>query len=298
MGLWMNTDTRLRPVRSGIPLARTFRLWIALALLPLIALAVQAPASAASTAPQRKLTVAGSSLLAPLVSDVARRFERMHSGVKIDVRPGGSGQGVAELRSGSADIGMVSRALINSERDLFPFHIARDGLAVVVHRDNPVKSINALQLTELLRGRLVNWKALGGRDAPVILAWRSKGQGSVEFILEHLNLSREQIGPHRVVIENADAIRFAAGNPNAVTLASVGDSERSAHANVAIKLLAYDGVAASNRNLQNRSYALSRPLTLLTRLPPEGLQKQFLDYALSAQVVDLQVKNGFVPYQE
>jgi hypothetical protein len=28
------------------------------------------------------------------------------------------------------------------------------------------------------------------------------------------------------------------------------------------------------------------------------VQKQFIDYALSSQVVDLQLKYGFVPYQE
>jgi phosphate transport system substrate-binding protein len=269
---------------------------ICVLLLCLIAAPAQAQ-SGNSKPVQGKLTLSGAFLLQPLMADIGRRFESLHPGVKIDVRSGGTPKGVVDLRSGAADIGMVSRALLENERDLFAFHIARDGLAVVLHRDNPIKNMDAAQVRNLLTGRAANWKELGGRDAPVELAWRSKGQGSVEFVFEHFKLKREQIGPHANVFENADAIKFVSAHPNGVTLTSVGDAERSVQAGVPIKLLAFNGVAASNRNIQNRSYALSRPLTLITRRVPEGLQKQFIEYALSDDVVDLQVKHGFVAYQ-
>ena len=193
---------------------------------------------------------------------------------------------------------MLSRGVLDNERDLFLFPIARDGVAVLVHRTNPLKNITKRQLTEILTGRTTNWKSLAGRDAPIHVGWRTNGQGSVELILDHLDLRRDQIGAHTTVVENADSIRFAAADPNAITLASVGESEHSAEAGTAIKLLAFNGVPASNRNLQNRSYELSRPVTLVTRQLPSGLQKEFIDYALSADVVDLQRKYGFVPYQE
>jgi phosphate transport system substrate-binding protein len=270
---------------------------ICVLLLCLIAPAPAQAQSGNSKPVQGKLTLSGAFLLQPLMADIGRRFESLHPGVKIDVGSGGSPKGVTDLRSGAADIGMVSRALLDNERDLFAFHIARDGLALVAHRDNPVKNMDADQVRGLLTGRAANWKELGGRDAPVELAWRSKGQGSVEFLFEHFKLKREQIGRHTDVFENADAIKFVSVHPNAVTLTSVGDAERSVQAGVPIKLLAFNGVPASNRNIQNRSYALSRPLTLITRRLPAGLQKQFIEYALSDDVVDLQVKHGFVAYQ-
>ncbi|HEY0337403.1 MAG TPA: hypothetical protein VGC70_08700, partial [Burkholderiales bacterium] len=76
------------------------------------------------------------------------------------------------------------------------------------------------------------------------------------------------------------------------------ESERSIRSGLSIKLVAYNGVPASSRSIQNHDYALSRPLTLITRQLPQGLQKHFIDYALSHDVIDLQVKFGFVPYQE
>jgi len=173
-----------------------------------------------------------------------------------------------------------------------------DGVAVIAHRDNPVRKIDSGQLSDILTARTVNWKSLGGRDAPIDLAWRSKGQGAVELVLEQLKLKREQVRRHTSIETPVEAIKFVSNDPNAIALASVGDAERSVKQGVPIRLLAYNGVPASTRTLQNHTYALSRPLTLITRSLPEGLQKQFIDYALSGDVVDLQVKHTFVPYQE
>jgi phosphate transport system substrate-binding protein len=268
------------------------------ALWCLIAFAAHAQPSTPNKPAARKLTVTGSATLFPLVNDIARRFETLHSGTKIDVRADGSGQGIADLRAGVSDISMLSRALFARERDLFGFPIARDGLAVVVHRDNPIKSVSTRQLTDILTGQVVNWRELGGRDMPVRLAWRIHGQGSVELILDRLKLRRDQIDPHTIVDSNEEGIRLAAKDVSVVTLASVAEAERSAHAGVGIKLLAYNGLAASTRTIQSHNYMLSRPMTLVTRQVPQGLQKQFIDYALSREVIDLQVKYGFVPYQE
>ncbi|MDB5925805.1 MAG: LysR substrate-binding protein [Betaproteobacteria bacterium] len=271
---------------------------LVLALLCLMISPVQAQGFSTVKTVQGKLVVTGSATLFPLMNDVARRFESKHPGIKIDVRSIGSGRGIVELRAGTADVGMLSRALFNNERDLFGFPIARDGLAVVVHRDNPIKGVNSRELSELLTGRIVNWKQLGGRDLPINLAWRTQGHGSVELILERLNLRRDQMRPHIVVNTGEEGIRVVAKDPKAVTLASVAEAERSAQAGIGIKLLAYNGSIASSRTIQNHNYMLSRPMTLVTRHLPQGVQKQFIDYALSSDVVDLQVKYGFVPYQE
>jgi phosphate transport system substrate-binding protein len=279
-------------VRPASPLF----LLIALAVLSLVATSGHAQ-QATPKLLRGKLTVSGAATLFPLVNDIARRYEGLHAGVTIEVRSAGSGKGVADVRAGAADIGMLSRALLNDERDLFAYPIARDGVAVIVHRDNPVKGVTRQQLSALLTGQITNWKTLTGRDAPVNVAWR-RGHGSFELMLERLNLKREQIVGQVLTGPTEDGLKFAAANTNGLTLASVGESERSIRSGLPIKLVAYNGVPASSRSIQNHDYALSRPLTLITRQLPQGLQKHFIDYALSHDVIDLQVKFGFVPYQE
>jgi len=247
---------------------------------------------------QRPLVVTGSSTIYPLMTDIARRFEGLNPGVSIEVRSGGSGKGIADLRAGVSSIAMVSRQLGDSERDLFPFPLCRDGAAIVVHRSNPLKGLNHRQLADLLTGRITDWKQLGVRPGAIKLAWRTESQAIPELIQNHLKLRPEQIRSHATFFENADAIGFVANDPNAITVAALGVAERSAKSGAAIKLLAYEGIAASTRTVRSRTYLLSRPLSLVTRSTPSGLQKRVIDYAASGAVTDLHQKHGFVPYQE
>ena len=65
-----------------------------------------------------RLVLTGSSTIAPLMSEIGKRFEMIHPDVRIDVQMGGSSRGVADARQGLADIGMVSRSLNDDESDL------------------------------------------------------------------------------------------------------------------------------------------------------------------------------------
>ena len=263
-----------------------------------VALASDAQLSVGASTVSGSLKVTGSSTLLPLVTEIARRFEGLHPATKIDVQGGGSGKGVADLRGSKSDIAMVSRPLLDAERDLYAFPLVRDGVAAVVHRSNPVKGLNTQQLRDLITGRATNWKALGGGNAPIVFGWRGKGQGSSETVLEHLHVEHDHVGAHTLVISNAEALKLVSENPNAVTLVSVGEAERRAQAGLGIKLLAYNGVPASSRSIRRGSYLLSRPLTLVGQRIPSGLQKTFIDYALSSHVRDLHLKYDFVPYEE
>ena len=69
-------------------------------------------------AAEGKLTVTGSSTIAPIVAEIAKRFEAKHPGVRVDVQTGGSSRGVQDVASGLADIGMASRELKPEEEEI------------------------------------------------------------------------------------------------------------------------------------------------------------------------------------
>jgi phosphate transport system substrate-binding protein len=257
-----------------------------------------AQTSSGARLPSKPLVVTGSSTIYPLMMAIARRFEGLNPDIAIDVRSGGSAKGIADLRGGVADIAMVSRQLGDKERNLFSFPLCQDGAAIVVHGSNPVKGLSRYQLSQVLTGKITNWKQIGGRAGAIKLAWRTEGQAIPELIQQHLKLNPEQIRSQTRIFENADAIRFVANDRNAITLAALGVAERSAKSGVAIKLLAYEGVPASTRAVRDHKYLLSRPLVLVTRTVPEGPQKRLIDYAVSRAVNDLHEKYGFVPYEE
>jgi phosphate transport system substrate-binding protein len=255
-------------------------------------------AGAQSSNEARPLVLTGSSTIYPLMLEIGRRFERLNPGVNIDVTSGGSGKGISDLRGGISDIAMVSRQLADNERDLFAFALCRDGAAIVVHRSNPLKGLSSRQLSDVLTGKISDWKQLGVRPGPLKLAWRKEGQAIPELVMTHLKLKPEQIRSQATIFENEDAIAFVAKDRNAITLVALGVAEQSVKSGAAVKLLAYGGIPASTRSVRDHTYLLSRPLSLVTRTPPTGLQKRLIDYASSAAVTDLMEKHGFVPYQD
>lgn len=242
-----------------------------------------------------QLVLTGSSTVAPLASEIAKRFEVRNSGVRVDVQTGGSSRGVADARRGLADIGMASRALKDDESDMHGFTIARDGICIIVHADNSIESLTDEQVVAIYTGQIENWSEVGGDDAPITVVNKAEGRSTLELFLKHFQLESADVRPDVVIGDNEQGIKTVAGNPNAIGYVSIGTAEYDASQGVPIRLLPVGGVAASVENVANGTFPLSRPLNLLTREPPTGLAKEFIEFAQSADVHDLIREQYFVP---
>jgi phosphate transport system substrate-binding protein len=94
-----------------------------------------------------KITIVGSSTIAPLMGEIAKAYEKFTPDFRIDVQAGGSARGVAEARQGTALIGMVSRELKPDEAaELHHVLIAKDGLAMIVNKSNSIKALSRDQV--------------------------------------------------------------------------------------------------------------------------------------------------------
>lgn len=269
----------------------------ALAAALLLAGAAQHQAIAPAAAePAARLRLSGSTTMAPLMAEVAKRFQRYHPGIRIEIATGGSGKGLGEVRQGRADLGMVSRALADTESDLYGIPIARDGVAVVVHRDNPLSALDAAQLAAIYTGKIGNWRQLGGANGTLHLLAGLADSGSTELLTQYLGLPYSAFMGQRGIAENAERIRAVAADPLAIVYVSLGEAERSALGGAPIKLLALDGVPATSANIRNTRYPIARPLTLVSRDMPAGAARAFTQFCATSQISDLVLAYDFVPY--
>lgn len=243
-----------------------------------------------------KLVITGSSTTAPLVADIARRFQALHPEVQFDVKAGGSGRGLDDVRTGKADIGMVSRALEATESDFYTFPIARDGVTVMVHKENPVQALTRRQVIAIFTGKIANWRDVGGRDAPITLLALPGDRSSSILFPHYFGIKYADIKVGLVLDGTPALIDAAAGNPDSITYVSIGAAERSARDGVPVKLLPIDGVNATSKTVRSGDFPISRPLTLVTKELPGGLSKKFIDFAASFRVTDIVVKHDFIPY--
>ncbi|MFA5950085.1 MAG: phosphate ABC transporter substrate-binding protein [Hyphomicrobium sp.] len=266
-----------------------------LLLASLLALAMATGAMQSAQSAEEKLVITGSSTIAPLAAEIAKRFEQKNPGARIDVQSGGSSRGINDARSGLANIGMVSRALKAEEADLKAFAIARDGVGIILHRDNDVATLSDQQIIDIYTGKTTDWAQVGGKAGPITVVTKAEGRSTLELFLHHFKLKASDIKAQVVIGDNQQGIKTVAGNPGAIGYVSIGTAEFEAGSGTPIKLLGMQAVAASVENVRNGSFPLARPLNLVTSKEPQGLARAFIDFARSAEAHDLVKEQYFVP---
>jgi phosphate transport system substrate-binding protein len=250
-----------------------------------IILTSSTPLNAASE--EKQLVVTGSSTVAPVLSEIAKRYESLHPDVRIDVQTGGSSRGLKDARTGLADIGMISRALKEEEKDLTPYLIGIDGVAMIVHADNPIKELSRQQIIDIYVGKINNWSELGGADEPIVVINKAEGRATLELFLEYFGLKSPDIQADIIAGDNEQDIKAVAGNPFSIAYVSIGNAEYDIKVGVPIRLLPLEGVAATSENVAAERFPMRRPLNLVVPKQPEGLVLDFINYARSAEVRDI-----------
>jgi len=123
-----------------------------------------AEAYAADDALTGTIHISGSTSLKPLMDELVKRFMDLQPGVTVNVGGGGSGQGYSDAQEGVSEFGMISEEFRAEKAPAcVSYMVCKDGVAVIVHRDNPLESITPEQLKRL-------YDAEAGADAIVLWA--------------------------------------------------------------------------------------------------------------------------------
>lgn len=275
-------------------------LWLGLlgvACLGLIGCGSSAYSSVSDGEVSGRLTITGSSTVAPLVAEIAKRFEAKYQGARVDVQTGGSGKGIADVRNGVAEIGMASRALKSEEQDLNSHRIAADGVCLILHESNEVDGLTSDQIVDIYLGKILNWKEVGGKDLPITVVHKAEGRATLEVFLEYFAISNPDVQAAVIVGDNEHGIKTVSGVAGAIGYVSIGTAEANASSGVSIKLLPLNSVEPTRANVASGSYPLSRPLNLVTRDSSDPLAMAFIQFCQSEEVHDLIVAQYFVPIE-
>lgn len=104
------------------------------------------------------ITVAGSTSVTPVMEKLVEAYGALNPNVQIDIQSTGSSSGMKSAMDGSANIGMASRELKDEEAaELEQMVIAIDGIAVVVHNDNPLENLTMEEIKNIFIGEITTW---------------------------------------------------------------------------------------------------------------------------------------------
>lgn len=237
-----------------------------------------------------RIVLAGSTSVQPYVELLAEEFELLYPDDEIDIQGGGSSAGITAAETGTADIGMSSRALKNDEQELWTVEIARDGLAVIINPANPVSDLTLEQVRDIYSAGVSDWGELGGVAAKIHIIAREEGSGTRSAFEDLVMDENHRITPRAIVQDSNGAVRqIVAGDRNSIGFISLGLVDSS------VKAIKLEGVAATREHVMDGSYTLYRPFLFVARTEPAGLAGQFIDFILSPEGKQLMIDEGLIP---
>ncbi len=227
--------------------------------------------------------------------------------VLVTVEALGSSSGFIGLFDASAEIGASSRPLdakelAEAERSgvgLRELVVGYDGIAVIVHPDNPIRALDMGQLADLFRGQTSNWQQLGGEDRAITSFSRPSGSGThglfLTKVLAAADVNAEFAPDTRYVETSQELVAAVAADPGAIGYVGV------AWATDAVEVLAIapgPGQPALEPNAATigaGSYPIYRPLIFYTRQQLDRDALGFLRFVLGERGQRIVAEQGFVP---
>ncbi len=218
-------------------------------------------------------------------------FMERNDGIKFTYNPTGSSSGITAVQEGRCDIGLSSRALKDDEQSagLRETVLAYDGIAIIVHPDNPVADLTLEQIAAIYTGTVTNWSEVGGKDAAIVVIGREAGSGTRDGF-ESITGTKDACKLRQELTSTGDVITAVSQNADAIGYASLASVKSS------VKALSVGGVAPSESTVKNGTYVVQRPFVLVTKADAklsEAAQK-FFDFVTSDDAVELIAGAGVV----
>lgn len=114
-----------------------------------------------SSSQEGKLVVAGSTSVSPIMEKLAEQYEELNPEVSIEIQSTGSSAGMQSVMEASADMGMASRELKDSEKEELSHEaIAIDGIALIINNANTLESITLDEVKSIYTGEITTWNEL------------------------------------------------------------------------------------------------------------------------------------------
>lgn len=257
----------------------------------------------------------GSSTVFPLAELWAEDFGTTRQ-IAINVAGGGSGAGASGLCAKEIDLGDMSRAMKDSEKQTcrsngvepVEWKVAFDGLSVVVDKDNTfVQDLSIVQLKSIFVGEdhVTTWNEVDPAfpDTPIRLCYPDSDSGTYEYFNEEvLGHEFETVGPRTGggVQQSPDdnvLVNCLSSDVNAIGYFGYAYVIENLDKVRAIKV---EGVAPTDDTIADGSYApLSRPIYIYTNGIPQGILRDYFAYAYHPDGGQFLVpETGYVPLDE
>jgi phosphate transport system substrate-binding protein len=236
------------------------------------------------------LLISGSAPMVSYVNKITEAFVKSNKYIDIVTEKGHSSGALIALERGGIDIAVMDRNFRLDEFNLIDHSILTgiDGIGIVVNHSSPIKDISSTQARQVFEGLLVNWKELGGPDAPINVYGRKEGSTTRDSIEEILMAGGSLSRRIKQLNSAKDVSEAVASDPNGMGYVSTRTMQDIT------KALSINGIELNEKNLLISLYPLFRPMFLVTSGESSSNVKKFIDFTLSERGQEILVSTGML----
>ena len=249
------------------------------------------------------ILITGSSSAAGLVkalgNDFKEEYRDKYPDLKFQITEEDSGSAIDAVRSGRADIGLISRAVTDEEKSLVDDIevFAMDGIAVIANKNCNIENITVSQAKKIFSGRIINWSDVGGENTKINVYSREESSGTRNEFLNLLGLNsifdttREKKLTDRATVYNSseEVKKAVAGDKSGIGYISMTALDKT------VKDIAVDDVKINAQNVGDENYKLVRNFSFVIAKDESEAADDFIDWVLSAKGQQAVEAAGYVP---
>ncbi len=234
-----------------------------------------------------QITAVGSTALLPLVKQAATEYSQSHQGINISVSGGGSYVGIAQARSGAAELG-DSDVIAPGNSGLLDHKVATVGFAVILNPSAHVTNLTASQVRGIFAGRITNWKDVGGADQGIVVINRPRTSGT-RAVFNATMMGVSKINEAGLTVDSSGTVVATViatpGSVSYVALAYTRDKP--------LTVVKINGVAPAEASIVTGKYPIWSYEHIFTKGKPSPDVANFINYIASN--TSLLEKLGYIP---
>ena len=249
------------------------------------------------------IVITGSSSAAGLVkalgNDFKEEYKDKYPDLEFKITDEDSGSAIDAVRSGKADIGLVSRAVTDEEKSLVDDVevFAMDGIAVIANKNCNIENLTVSQAKKIFSGQIVNWSDVGGENTRINVYSREESSGTRNEFLNLLGLNsifdttkEKKLTDRATVYNSSEEVKKAvAGDKSGIGYISMIALDKT------VKDIAVDDVKINAQNVGDENYKLVRNFSFVIAKDESEAADDFIDWVLSAKGQQAVEAAGYVP---
>ena len=277
------------------------------------------PAYSKTSGVSGNLSSVGSDSLANLMTLWAEEYKRNYPNVNIQIQAAGSSTAPPALTEGTANLGPMSRPMKDNEIQAFEekygykptaIPVAIDALAVFVHKDNPIKSLDIEQVDAIFSSTRLcgaekdvkTWGDLGltgeWANKPVQLFGRNSVSGTYGYFKESALCKGDFKSNVNEQPGSASVVQSISSTLNAIGYSGIGYRTSSVRA-VPLAKKGGEAFEANEENALAGKFPLARYFYVYVNKAPNKplspIDAEFVKLVLSKEGQEVVVEDGYIP---